>query len=270
MSPSRLLAILGLACCLAAQAAPRSEILPLNYRMADELLPLAQSLLAGEGRVGAYGNQLVVNAEPAKIAELRQLLEQLDTPPKRLLISLDNRQGGSAHQDGYRVAGSVTAGDVEIAVGQDEPHGRDQLRIIRRSNADNRGSLQQIQATEGHPALIQIGQRVPLLRQERDAYGYPREYTEYHEVDRGFEVIASVQGEQVQLSIRSQQDRLAGPYGTIDTQIVDTRVSGRLGEWIELGGIEESRALERSGLLSQHAATSRQNRSLRLKVELLE
>ncbi|MCQ4346514.1 secretin [Pseudomonas stutzeri] len=270
MNARLLLAILGLACSLTGLAAPRTEILPLGYRTADELLPLAQSLLAGEGRVSAYGNQLVVNAEPHKIAELRQLLEQLDTPPKRLLISVDSSQEHGARLDDQRIDGSIGIGDVEILAGQGERHGRDQVRIIRRSTRDSSGSLQQVQATEGYPALIQAGQRIPVLRHERDPYGHPRQYTEYLELDQGFEVIASVQGERVQLSIRSRQDRLTERPGTIDTQSTDTRVSGRLGEWIELGGFEENRTLERPGLLSRQTGSSRRSQSLRLKVELLE
>lgn len=72
---------LMLACALSlgAVAAPRTEIIPLNYRTAEDVLPVAQQVLGNEGRVTAYGNQLVVNAELAKIRELQQVLEQLDT-----------------------------------------------------------------------------------------------------------------------------------------------------------------------------------------------
>ena len=39
---------------LAAVAAPRTEVIPLNYRTADEVLPIAQQVLGNEGRVSAY------------------------------------------------------------------------------------------------------------------------------------------------------------------------------------------------------------------------
>jgi hypothetical protein len=79
-----------------------------------------------------------------------------------------------------------------------------------------------------------------------------------------------VQGDRVQLDIHSRQDRLAGPDGTVDTQTTATRVSGRLGEWIELGDIRESASGQRSGLLSRQAGSARENRTIRLKVDLLE
>ena len=263
-----LLAILGLTLSLIAQAA--TEILPLHYRTAEELLPLAQSVLGATGRVRAYGNQLIVTAEPAQISELQDVLQRLDTRPRRLLISIDSQQNSSASQDGYRVDGSLGTGNVQVTTGRGERYGHSEVRIIDQSRRGSSGSLQQIQATEGYPALIQVGQSLPLTTSGRDAYGYPTQHTEYRDINRGVEVVASVHGDQVQLAIRSQQDQLGSRRGTIDTQSADTRVSGRLGEWIELGGVSENRTDSRSGLLSQRAGSSRQTQGLRLKVELLE
>jgi len=62
---------------LLAQAA--SEVIQLNFRMAQDILPVVQSVLGEQGRATAYGNQLIVNASDDKIAELRAVLEQIDT-----------------------------------------------------------------------------------------------------------------------------------------------------------------------------------------------
>ena len=72
MTPRALLAALLLALSLPLQAA--TEVIPLNYRTAEDVMPVVQSVLGNEGRVSAYGNQLIVNAEPAKIQELRKVL----------------------------------------------------------------------------------------------------------------------------------------------------------------------------------------------------
>lgn len=76
-----------LACSFNAIAA--TEVVPLNYRTSDDLLPVVRSFLGNEGTVNAYNNQLIVNAEPEKIQALRSLLSQLDKAPRRLLISVD-------------------------------------------------------------------------------------------------------------------------------------------------------------------------------------
>jgi len=86
-------ASLILACSL--QATASTELLPLNHRTSDDLLPIAQSFIGADGKVSAYGNQLIVNASPEKIMALRALLSQLDTPPKRLLITVENSENGS-------------------------------------------------------------------------------------------------------------------------------------------------------------------------------
>ncbi len=72
-----------------AQAA--SEVIELNYRMAQDVLPVVQSVLGSEGRASAYGNQLIVNASPEKISELRSVLDSIDTQPRRLLITVDTQ-----------------------------------------------------------------------------------------------------------------------------------------------------------------------------------
>lgn len=255
-------------CSLPASAA--TEVIPLNFRTADEVLSVVQSVLGHEGKVNAYGNQLIVNAAPEKIAEIRTLLLQLDTEPRRLLISVDSNESGFQSDRGYRADGSISAGNADIQIGQGEINGRDQVRIIRRSTDSRSGGTQQVQATEGYPALIQVGQSVPLTTRGRDAYGQPFSNTQYRTVTRGFYVTASLSGERVHIAISSNRDRLSQSQpGVIDMQSTDTRVSGRLGEWISIGGVSEQRQGEQSDVLQQRATQGREDMSLRVKVDVV-
>ena len=269
MSTRALFATLVLGFSLSLQAA--TEVIPLNYRTAEDVLPVVQSVLGHEGRVSPYGNQLIVNAEPAKIQEIRQLLEQLDTQPRRLLITVDTNEASSGDDRGYRVDGSASVGGVEIEAGQGERHGRDGVRIINRSTDSRSGGTQQVQATEGYPALIQVGQSVPLTNYSRDAYGQVYQNTQYRNVTRGFYVTASLTGQVVHVSISSNNDRLSQSQpGAIDIQSTDTRVSGRLGEWISLGGVNEQSQGEQRDILQHRSTQGRDDMSLRLKVETLD
>jgi hypothetical protein len=45
--------------------------------------------------------------------------------------------------------------------------------------------MQQVQASEGTPALIQVGQSVPLTSSQTDSYGDLRSQTEYRNVTQG-------------------------------------------------------------------------------------
>ncbi|WP_405121079.1 secretin N-terminal domain-containing protein [Pseudomonas leptonychotis] len=247
-----------------------TEVIPLNFRTSDEVLAVVQSVLGHEGKVNAYGNQLIVNAEPAKIAEVRALLQQLDTEPRRLLISVDTNESGFQSDRGYRVDGSISAGDAEVQIGQGEINGRDQVRIIRRNTDSRSGGTQQVQATEGYPALIQIGQSVPLTTRGRDAYGQPYSNTQYRNVTRGFYVTASLSGERVHISISSNNDRLSQSQpGAIDVQSTDTRVSGRLGEWISIGGVSEQSQGEHGDFLQHRSTQGREDMSMRVKVDVV-
>ena len=263
-----LLAGLLLSLSLTTQAA--TEAIALSYRSADEMLSVAQSVLGSEGRVSAYGNQLIVNASPAKIAELRTLLSQLDTEPKRLLISVDTRDSSQQNDRGYSVNGSASAGNVEIESGRGEVHGQDQVRIIRRSTDSRSGGTQQVQATEGYPALIQVGQSVPLTTRGRDAYGQPYSNTQYRNVTRGFYVTASLSGELVHINISSNRDRLSqSQAGAIDVQSTDTRVSGRVGEWISIGGVSEQSQGEQGDFMRHRSTQGREDMSMRVKVDVV-
>ncbi|UVE19726.1 secretin [Pseudomonas sp. LS44] len=248
-----------------------TEIIPLNYRTADDVMPVVQAVLGNEGRVSAYGNQLVVNASPAKIDELRGVLDQLDKQPRRLLISVDTADTNYADDRGYNVNGSASAGNVEIQSGRGEVNGRDQVRGIRRSTASRGGGSQQVQTTEGYPALIQAGQSVPITTTSNGPYGQAYSDTQYRDVTRGFYVTASLTGDVVHVSISTNNDRLSqNPSGAINLQSTDTRVSGRLGEWMTIGGVNESRQESQSGFLQHYSTQGSENMTVRLKVETLD
>ncbi|MDU7557735.1 MAG: secretin N-terminal domain-containing protein, partial [Pseudomonas sp.] len=65
-----------------------TKVITLQNRTSADLLPIAQNFIGKNGKVSAYGNQLIVEAAPSKIQNLENLLAQLDTPAKRLLITV--------------------------------------------------------------------------------------------------------------------------------------------------------------------------------------
>lgn len=263
--------LLALTLGLSLHLQAATELIQLNYRTAEDVLPIVNSVLDGEGKANPYGNQLVINATPEKIREIRDLLQQMDTAPRRLLISVDTREDGYRDSDGYSVDGTISAGDAEVVVGRGEVHGRDQARIIRRSSNSRSGGTQQIQATEGYPALIQVGQSVPLTSTSVGPYGQVYQNTQYRNVNQGIYVTASLTGDIVHVSISSNNDRVNRYQpGVIDTQSTDTRVSGRLGEWINLGGISQQNQGNDSDVLRRHSTRGSNDMSMRIKVEALD
>ncbi|NLY11983.1 MAG: secretin [Gammaproteobacteria bacterium] len=255
--------------CLLAQAA--SEVIQLNFRMAQDILPVVQSVLGEQGRATAYGNQLIVNASDDKIAELRAVLEQIDTQPRRLLISVDTQGQQYNRERGYQTDATIGGRHGEIVIGQGEQQGRDNVRIIHNNTQNRDGALRTIQTLEGSAALIQIGQSVPQRTIHYGPYGQVQERTEYRSINQGFYVTATVHGDQVQLELNSQNDRRSQHYNdAIDTQSLSSRVSGRLGEWINVGASQQDNNHRQDGFLQRRYATGQENNQLQIKVEVID
>jgi hypothetical protein len=78
-----------------------------------------------------------------------------------------------------------------------------------------------------------------------------------------------VAGETVTVDLAPQQQRLHGyaAGGRIDTAGVVTRVSGRLGEWIAVGGIQGKQQVDQSGLLARGSQGTVSGYDVWLRVE---
>lgn len=244
MSLRTLLTALLLTASFAAVA--DTEVVNLSNRTSADLLPVAQNFIGKDGTVSAYGNQLIVNADPAKIQDLRTLLSELDTPTKRLLITVDTNESNQQNS------------------------GDSQTRIISYGTTSRDGGIQQIQASEGVPALIQVGQSVPLTTTQQDSYGRPQNQTQYRNVTQGFYVTASVTGETVHLAISTNRDRMSQERpDVVNVQSTDTTVSGKLGEWITLAGINRQTQAEKSSTTLSFSTQGRDDLTVRVKVDTL-
>ncbi|MDM3887169.1 secretin N-terminal domain-containing protein [Pseudomonas sp. BCRC 81390] len=239
-----LFASLLLATSLTVHAA--TEVVPLQHRSSAELLPAAQAFIGKDGSVTAFENKLIVNASAERIDDLRALLQQLDTAPKRLLISVDNND--SNFQDN-----------------------RGNARVIHYGTSNRDGGMQQVQASEGQPALIQVGQSIPVTSTSTDSYGRFQSNTEYRNVTQGFYVTPSLSGDTVRLQISTNNDRISQERAdVVKVQSTDTTVTGRLGEWITLAGFNQQSQAERSASSHSYSTQRGENMTLRVKVDLVD
>ena len=221
-----------------------TKVITLQNRTSADLLPIAQNFIGKNGKVSAYGNQLIVEAAPSKIQNLENLLAQLDTPAKRLLITVDTRDNSL-------------------------PQSNSDTRVI--STASREGGIQQIQATEGVPAQIRIGQSVPLTSTQTDAYGRVLAQTDYRDVTRGFYVTANVTGETVHLAISTHLDTMSQEQpDVVNVQNTDTRISGPLGQWITLAGISNQNQAGQNATTRTYSTQGRDDMTVRVKVDALD
>jgi len=92
--------------------------------------------------------------------------------------------------------------------------------------------------------------------------------TGFQDVDTGFYVVPRLSGDTVTLEIFTAADSLRSPVtGATNVQRVQTVVSGRLGEWIEIAGIDQQAARNGSEILARSSDARREGRRVLLKVE---
>jgi len=279
-----LTAVAAIGLLLVAQAhADRTivEVIALQHRTAEELIPLIEPFIGPEGAILGRSGQLIIRATPENLAEIKEILGQIDTSPRRLLITV--RQNATREQLERELAasGNVSIGDHGRAVVRDigardgaaagYRRGQDQVsgRASSTSTLQKAGDTQQVQVLEGSQAFIQAGTSVPYP--ERTVLRDPRGVavsggTTYRGVTSGFYVLPRLSGDQVILEISPQRATL-GEQGRIDTQGASTRVSARLGEWIELGGVARETSESQTGIASASSRAGTDRRGIFVKVD---
>jgi hypothetical protein len=274
------------------------EIFQLRYRTADQLVPLIRPLVPPPGTVSGIQNQLIVRSTPQNLAEIRTVLDRVDTLPRRLLITVRQDTDLTGERDavsaGARVSGpigdsgrgSVVIGGAGVAGGRPAGQasvgippsgggvaGRVEAEVISSRRAEADRNTHQIQVLEGQPAWIQAGQTVPVpVRQQVSGPWGTRlvDTIEYREISTGFQVLARVTGDQVVLEILPQQQSASSTVpGGVNAQQLATTASGRLGEWIDLGGATRTIEGRESVLLGRASQVGTELRRVLVRVEEL-
>lgn len=258
------LLLVGVGSSLAVAAADMvMEIVPLRHRLIDELLPTLRELVVEGGTVTGLNDQLIIRTTPENLADLKQVLAGLDTELRQLRITV--RQDIAAHnrlrED--QLSARIESGDVSAGVGA--PHGgpgatiaygkgdsRVQYRSLSTHGSEDSANTHFVTTVEGTPAFISAGQSVPLPAQSAVLTPHGavvHESIDYRDVGAGFYVTPRLAGDRVNLEISPFAERPSRRGGgAIDARGLSTTVSGRLGEWIPLGGAAESSNAAAGGL----------------------
>jgi type II secretory pathway component GspD/PulD (secretin) len=258
------------------------EVIDLKYRSAEQIVPMLKPLLAPGGTISALQNRVIVRTTPQNLAELRKVIEAVDSMPKRLMITVRQEAVGTGLASEAEVSGSIGTDGARVTV----PGNRSTLgataqarqgdnvaraRVLSSQSAATDRGVQSVQVLEGNEAFIRIGQSVPIpyFSVVQTPWGTQiAQSVEYRDADTGFRVRPRVNGDRVTLEISSRRDSLADPYSqTFDLQRIDTVVSGRLGEWIDIGGVDQSRVQTQGGTISRRSGSVSDDRKVFLKVE---
>lgn len=270
----------------------RLTTIALRHQLPSQVLPVIQQLLASGSTAAEFNNQLVLNVTDEELAKISQLLDVIDRRPRELLITVRTPGSSTARNRGVAVDGSIGNEDVRIGTGNVRVGEGDGLRIgIEDTTTNESGTQQQqVRAVEGMPAQISIGVTTPVTSSYTLANGQRVTTREYYPVSQGVNVVARVINDRVTLDIDQQNDRLANQKGvqgasvavtsdgyrrgtydapTIRTQSINTQVSGRIGEWIPLGSINENSASDTRGTGGVSRSTLSEVNDVMIKVEVV-
>lgn len=274
--------------CLHAAALAQAalEVIPLRYRAAQEVIPVIQPMLAPGGSVSGYQGQLVVRTTPANLEEIKRILASIDTAPRQLLITVRQDADIGRSENTAEVSGSVGGAQGRVTIPDSRSRrggnvvlqeGDDRLRarVIESNTNEADRNTQSVRVLEGREAFVQLGQSVPVReRQVRRTIvgGQVVEQviggTQYRDVTTGFSVLSRIAGDRVTLDISPQRETLSGQgRGGINVQSMVTTVSGRLGEWMEIGALTHDASGQQTVLLGRSATASRDSRRVMVRVE---
>lgn len=258
------------------------EVITLNHRSAEQVIPLLKPLLAPGGTISGLQNRVILRTTPENLAELRGVIDQIDAMPRRLMISVRQDSLDSASRSEAGVSGSVGTGRaratlpdnsdpsgarVEIRRGDD----RVEVRAGQSQSAASGRGVQTVQVLEGNEAYIRIGQSVPVRSRSvtQGSQGSQiSETVEYRNADTGFYAVPRLSGDRVTVSIRTRRDSVTdADSGTLGVQRIDTVLSGRLGEWLEIGGAGQESTRSDSGTVYRSSSLGFDDRRVFMKVE---
>jgi len=237
--------IVGAMALLAATALAdeyTTSVFPVYQQPAAELLPVLRPLIGPGSTLAAHGDRLILRGTAADTETVVRLLEQIDRPARRLVVEVRQTTRGAA----------------------------DTLAGVRRYGTAERDDLvQRVQTLDGRPALIRSGEARPEYRlSEREFGGAVLERAD-RLIASGFYVLPRTNGDEVTLEIYRHSDRLRGDDSLRTGEIAAT-LRGRLGEWLDLGGVDDAREMGINGTVRHWSTQGKEARQTQVRVRALD
>lgn len=232
-----------------------TEVIPIGYRDAREVVEMLKPLVPPPGTVTSLSNQLIVKTTPENLREIKRLLQTIDKAPANLLISVKHVLDEDVRRDLAEAFAEVKSGDSSISAGSASKDRRGlsvsgtdgessaRVRVIGEESATRSEAAQQIRVLEGKTAFIATGESRPFKQRTtvvQDGRVIVQESVDYAEANTGFYVRPRLSEDRVILDINPARNRFDG--ARIESRESQTTVSGRLGRWILISGTSQSGA----------------------------
>ena len=251
------------------------QIIDLKNRPADEIIPVIKPMLKPNDAITGTGFQLFIRTDKKTLEEISRLLQAMDKAPRNLIIKVRNNVDAGSNSTDFDASGNYKIGDdVQVVVGDNPPNTEGtKVKVNRTKNTTKQNSEHMLRVVEGGQAFIAAGKIRPYEHRTiiRHRYGVSvYDNIDYQDVTSGFYVTPRLSGNgtvilNVQPHYRSINDQHAG---TIDVQEADTTIEAKIGEWVQIGGVDTGGSSKENGILSTSRNSSDLQSAIFIKVEV--
>ncbi len=250
------------------------------------MIPIIEPMLGPDDAISGEGFKMFIRAPAESQERVRAMVDFLDTAARELQLSVFQGSELVLRELAARANGQFERGDTRIEIGNgkesdDGAGGRITYSTTggsvsvagtgtQRSLRDS--PIHMVRVAEGNEAYIETGERIPYFTGA--AWNGRRAFAggvEYENVVTGFYVLPRVRGDNVVLEVSPfKSSRSDTGRGNIDTQSANTTVTGRVGEWLLIGGVTEQVERADSAIGTTYATRGGRNSGIWIKAELVE
>jgi hypothetical protein len=275
--------LLGLVLLASPVQADSIATIQLLNRPAGEIIPIIKPMLGTNDVITGRGFKLFLRSSPETLAQVKDMIDILDTAAKILQISVF--QGSDRDLRALSISGSIQIenGDTRGSIGTNSnksaggisyntQNASGSINTTSTSGRMENNPLQRLRVTEGTEGYIETGEQIPYFSGaswigSRAAAGD----IEYRNVTTGFYVLPRIHGDNVSLQVSPFKNSLSkARAGNIDTQQANTTITGRLGEWLLIGGVTEQIQRSQSGIGNYSSTQSSTNDGIWIKADLTQ
>lgn len=239
-----------------ASAKETIETIELNHRLPSDIIQQVRAFMPQGTTARAYNNLIILKASPSEIEEIKALINTLDTPLQRVKITVLNSEEALSDEALLQVS-------TDIYISNRGSYGGISAKAQADRTRSDTHQTYQAQGIAGNPIYISMGRSIP--QQQRYLVFLPyggvgvQTDTYYLDINSGFQAVARIQGNgQAIIDIHPVFSQFSGHRGEYEQSQIATQISGRVGEWIMLGQIDNEINVENRGATRYHSNTQKQ------------
>jgi len=191
------------------------EVIQLKHRTTDEIIPLIHPLLDRQGALSGMRGRLIIRTTPDNLQEIKRLLNEIDTAPRRLIITVKQDVDRATARHLLKLSENFSKKEKRVKThGRtsnrgliiDDGYGDDNLKVqvFNRQELESDKNTQRLQVLDGGHAFIHIGKSLPIPL--RNIIHTPQgtrviESVQFRDVTTGFTVVPRVYGKRVTLEV---------------------------------------------------------------------